>query len=108
MPLNQIKVDLFYGIKYEIRTYLEHVDAYSDEKTQEEYEQFLNSEIFNDDSQSGVLAKYSGGKYNNIDKDDVPEVKSILWKYINERIPFDEVDYYYTYDLQGKLNVSLR
>ena len=97
--LNQIKIDLFIGIKSEINHFLD----YTEDKTQEQYEIYLNGEIFNDKSQSGILAKYSGVKYYNIDKSDVEEVKIILWKHINEKIPFNEVDYYYTYDLQGKL-----
>jgi len=108
IPINQIKVDLFYGIKWEIRDFLDYcVNKNLDEKTQEKYEEFLNSEIYDDESKSGVLAKYSGGKYENINKSDIPEVKSILWKYINEILPYDEVDYYYTYDLQGKLMTLL-
>jgi len=107
IPINQIKVDLFYGIKWEIRNFLDYVDK-TDEKTQEKYEEFLNSEIYDDNSKSGILSKYSGGKYENINKSDISEVKSILWKYINERIPFDKVDYYYTYDLQGKLMTLLK
>jgi len=103
VPLNQIKVDLFYGIKYEIRIFLENSEKHTNDKTQDKYEMFLNSEIFDDESQSGILEKYSGGKYDNIERENVPEVKEILWNYINTQIPFNEVDYYYTYDLQGKL-----
>ncbi len=98
VPINQIKMDLFYGIKYEIGHFL---DNYVNDKTQEKYEKFLNGDIYHDGS--GILAKYSGSKYNFIDKNNVEEVKSILWKHINKKIPFNEVDYYYTYDLQGKL-----
>lgn len=105
VPLNQMKVDLFYGIKWEIREWLDSIDRGLRERTQESYENALNSEIYHNGS--GILKKFSGGKYYNIDPDDVEEVKSILWKYINETIPYNEVDYYYTYDLQGKLMLLL-
>lgn len=101
--ITQLKVDLFYGIKWQIRDWLK----YEDDKTQESYENFLNVEIYDDKNDSGVLRKYSGIKYNNIELEDLQEVKSILWKYINEIIPYDEVDYDYQYGLGDKIDIVL-
>jgi len=96
VPINQIKIDLFYGIKTEIRDFLSDVEQ-GIKRTKEEYHNRLDSEI------DGILYKFSGGKYTNILKDDVPLIKDMLWNLIDDKIPYDEVDYYYTYDLQGKL-----
>jgi len=100
VPNNQIKVDLFYGLKWEIREWLGDVDKHG-EKTIEDYHRRLNNEI------DGILYKFSEGKYTHIKIEDKKEIKNILLNLIDERIPFNEVDYYYTYDLQGKLMTLL-
>ena len=42
---NQMKIDLLYGIKWEIREFLDAVEK-DTERTQENYERFLNNEIY--------------------------------------------------------------
>lgn len=97
IPTNQIKIDLFYGIKSEIMNWLDDVDRGFAERTQDEYENRLNSDI------DGILYKFSEGKYTNIKIEDKETIKDLLWNLINGAIPYNEVDYYYTYNLRGKL-----
>lgn len=100
-PENQLKIDLYYGIKWKIREFLDDINRGYIVKTQKEYENYLNSEIYYNDS--GILKKFSEGKFDMIKTEDIGKVKSILWKYIKETIPYDEVDYYHTYNLNDKL-----
>ena len=97
VPKNQMKIDLFYGLKSAIKDYIDDSKRNFIERSHEEYEKRLNNEI------DGILYKFSKGKYNNIAESDVSIAKEILWEEINKTIPYDEVDYFHTYDLQGKL-----
>jgi hypothetical protein len=101
VPKNQMKIDLFYDLKTAIRHYIDDSKRGFIDRTQAEYEKRLNNEI------DGILYKFSKSKYNNILEDDVDEVKDILWEEINKIIPYNEVDYFHTYDLQGKLSKLL-
>lgn len=91
VPKNGIRIDLWYNLKDAIYDFLRGVKDHYIERTQVEYERVLNREI------DGSMYKYS--EYIV----DETEVRNILWKYINERLPYDEVDYHYTYELREKL-----
>lgn len=91
IPINKIKIDLFYHIKWSIREWID-----SNEKSHDEYYKRINIEI------DGILYKFSN-TYKNIDKKDVNKVKNILWEYIDKFLPYDEVKYHYTYKLEDKI-----
>lgn len=97
VPKNQLRIDLWYNLKDAIFHYLQDAEGGWVDKTQEEYENRLNKEI------DGSLYKFSISKYNNIAESDTEKVRSILWKYINDILPFDKVSYHYTYGLDKKL-----
>lgn len=84
VPTNQLKIDLFYGLKSEIKDYLSMNNV---EKSADTYSSFLNSEI------DGILYKYSEGKFDLIAIEDKEELKKKLWEMIDAELPYDEVKY---------------
>ena len=69
-PIDQIKIDLYYGIKYKIKEYLDYAENGWTEKTQQKYEKILNNEI------DKILYKFSEEKYQIIkDKQKIKQSK---------------------------------
>lgn len=98
VPKNQFRIDLYYAIYNGIKDFLRGVDDHWFERTQKEYERKLNDEL------DGVLYKFSGGGGPNLNNiQDKDEIRTLLWGYINIQLPYDEVDYKYTYNLRDKV-----
>lgn len=71
-PLNQLKIDLIYGIKGKMIDLIDDFLVIPDEKKYDTFKQGISNEL------DSVLFKFSGGKYDIFPKSDLKRIKKII------------------------------